>query len=127
MLSPHPDRAVRCHALLAFLIMASPYVEQTTAEDGTPRVRLHLRVGSVWTMWDATFSQFRHDRLPHGDRRATDRVFVGAEGTKRLARLGATSDRGLEPNVLALQLRGAEYAARDRSRSDPEAPRRVGG
>lgn len=77
-------------------------------------------------MWDATFRQFRHQRLAHGDGRATDRVFVGADGTKRLARLSATSDRSLAPEVLALQLRGAEYVAPERFRSDSDAPGRPG-
>lgn len=127
MWTPQPDLAARWDALLAFLLMDTPYVEQAEGEDGAPRVRLHLPDGTVWTVWDATFSRFRHHRLPHGDRRATDRVFIGADGTRRLARLSATSDRSLTPEVLAAQLRGAEYVAHERFRSDSSAPGRPGG
>lgn len=125
MWSPRPDLVPRWHALLAWLVMGAPYVEQTIEERGQARLRFHDPDGGVWTVWDATFRAYRHRRVPHGDRRATDRIFVAPDGTKRLARLTTTSDRSLTAGVLALQLRGAEFVARSRFRSNGDAPGRA--
>lgn len=113
MWTPRPDLAFRWYALLAWLTMDAPYVEQTTDERGRPRVRLHDADGRIWTVWDAFFRDYRFHRVPHGDLRATSRVFVSADGTVRSCRFGPQADRSLAADVVAVQLRGAEYVARD--------------
>jgi hypothetical protein len=44
------------------------------AEDGLPPYDGGL---STWTVWDVTWSRGKHQRRPHGDPTATQRVFVG--------------------------------------------------
>ncbi len=47
------------------------------------RTRFVDDAGVPWTIWDCTYSQFRHHRLPHESPAATLRVFVNAAGVKR--------------------------------------------
>ena len=127
MWTPHPDLADRWRALLDWLLMGAPYVEHITEGPDSPRVRLHDAEGRVWTVNDCVFHSYRHHRRALGDRLATDRVFVAADGSKRLARLGPTTDRSITADVLAEQLQRAGYMARDRYEPPPDAAGRPGG
>ena len=47
------------------------------------QVRFTAHSGEVWTVWDTTFSKFKHRRHAHCDEAARARVFVNVAGVKR--------------------------------------------
>jgi hypothetical protein len=73
------------------------------------RVRFVAGDGTVFTVWDVSFSGGRHHRHPYTSGRATSRVFVPEAGSRRLHRFKPGESRALEPELLAQQLRSAEY------------------
>lgn len=126
MWTPSRALAERWAALMAWLVTGAPYLEHTTDEWRRPRVRLHDEAGGVWTVWDATFRDYRFHRVRLGDPRATSRVFVAADGTLWSYRSGPLADRALTADALAAQLRGAGYVAQSAFAPDPNAPGRPG-
>ena len=70
-------------------------------------VRFTAESGEVWTVWDATFSKFKHHRRAHGDPDARERVFVNAAGVKRSYTFKRHESRVLAPDQLQRQLREA--------------------
>ena len=75
--------------------------------------RVHVRFvaesGEVWTVWDTTFSKFKHTRRPHCDPDAKARVFVNAAGVRRSYTFKRNESRVLTPDALERQLRVAEH------------------
>src|SRR5690242_11118227 len=65
--------------------------------------------GIVWTVWDTTFSNYRHRRRAHADPTAKQRVFVDAAGVKRSYTFKPKESRVLEPQALERQLGEASY------------------
>lgn len=96
-------------------------------ERGDGRVRFHDADGGAWTVYDCTFSGGRPRRVAHEDPRAVYRYFVAPDGTRRLATLKPGGDRRLVAALLAVQLRGAGYAPRERYEPPSDAPGRPGG
>jgi hypothetical protein len=83
-------------------------------------VRFTAESGEVWTVWDTTFSKFKHHRRAHGDPDAKLRVFVNAAGVTRSYTFKKHESRVLGPQELERQLREAERVGpfpdlRDRS------------
>lgn len=74
-------------------------------------VRFTAESGEVWTVWDTTFSKFKHHRRPHCDPSAKERVFVNAAGVRRSYTFAKNEARALEPRTLERQLRQAEFVA----------------
>lgn len=70
-------------------------------------VRFTAESGEVWTVWDTTFSKFKHHRRAHGDPDAKLRVFVNAAGVKRSYTFQRNESRVLAPDELERQLRDA--------------------
>ena len=77
--------------------------------------------GEVWTVWDTTFSKFKHHRQPHCDPVAKERVFVNAAGVRRSYTFKKGEPRVLDPATLERQLRDASYAG---DRGDAPRPPR---
>jgi hypothetical protein len=73
------------------------------------QVRFTADSGEVWTVWDTTFSKFKHHRLAHGDEAARARVFVNAAGVKRSYTFKRNESRVLAAEELARQLRDAGF------------------
>src|SRR5207237_5024865 len=65
--------------------------------------------GEVWTVWDTTFSQFKHHRHAHCDEAARARVLVNAAGVKRSCTFKKNESRVLAPEELRRQLREASF------------------
>lgn len=74
-------------------------------------VRFTADSGEVWTVWDTTFSKFKHRRHPHCDDAARTRVFVNAAGVKRSYTFKRKESRVLEVEQLERQLREASFVA----------------
>ena len=72
-------------------------------------VRFTADSGEVWTVWDTTFSKFRHHRHAHCDVAAKDRIFVNAAGVKRAYTFKRNDSRMLDAAVLERQLHEASY------------------
>jgi hypothetical protein len=72
-------------------------------------VRFTADSGEVWTVWDTTFSKFKHHRYVHCDEAARARVFVNAAGVKRSYTFKRNESRMLDPVQLEQQLRAASY------------------
>lgn len=70
-------------------------------------VRFTADSGEVWTVWDTTFSKFKHHRHAHCDESARERVFVNAAGVKRSYTFKRNESRVLAPRELQRQLRAA--------------------
>ena len=81
------------------------------AREKTPRVQVRFvaESGEVWTVWDTTYSKFKHHRRPHCDPDAKARVFVNAAGVRRSYTFGRGESRVLTPEALERQLRAAEH------------------
>ena len=73
-------------------------------------VRFTAASGEVWTVWDTTFSKFKHHRQPHCDPVAKERVFVNAAGVRRSYTFKKGETRVLDPATLERQLRDASFA-----------------
>ncbi len=78
---------------------------------GKPRVlfRFTDEHGIVWTVWDVTFTKFKHHRKPHCDPAATSRVFVPPAGAKRSYTFKKGEIRTLDEASLDRQLGQAAY------------------
>ena len=63
----------------------------------------------VWTVWDTTFSKFKHHRHAHCDEAARARVFVNAGGVKRSYTFKKSDSRVLDAEQLERQLREASF------------------
>jgi hypothetical protein len=76
-----------------------------------PRVQVRFTAadGSVWTVYDVTWSNKKHHPRPHGDPTATERVFVNAEGVKRAYKFKPSDSHVLEEQSLERQLRAAAF------------------
>ena len=72
-------------------------------------VRFTADSGEVWTVWDATFTKFKHRRIPHCDPDAKERVFVNAAGVKRSYMFKRSESRVLDARELERQLGEASY------------------
>jgi hypothetical protein len=72
-------------------------------------VRFTAESGEVWTVWDTTFSKFKHHRHAHCDEAARVRVFVNAAGVKRSYTFQKRESRVLAPQELGRQLREASW------------------
>ena len=72
-------------------------------------VRFTADSGEVWTVWDTTFSKFKHHRHAHGDEAARARVFVNAAGVKRSYTFKRNEARVLDAEELERQLREASF------------------
>ena len=89
----------------------SPWRQWSRRE--TPRkqppvlVRFTADSGEVWTVWDTTFSKFKHHRQPHCDESARARVFVNVAGVKRSYTFKRNESRVLDAEQLERQLREA--------------------
>ena len=70
-------------------------------------VRFTADSGEVWTVWDTTFSKFKHRRQSHCDPAAKTRVFVNGAGVKRSYTFKNRQSRVLEASALERQLRDA--------------------
>ena len=68
-------------------------------------VRFTAETGEVWTVWDTTFSKFKHHRHAHCDEAARARVFVNAAGVKRSYTFKRNESRVLDAQLLQRQLR----------------------
>ena len=91
----------------------SPWRQWSRRE--TPRnrpvvlVRFTADSGEVWTVWDTTFSKFKHHRHAHCDHAARERVFVNAAGVKRSYTFKRNESRALDAQELERQLREASH------------------
>jgi len=76
-----------------------------------PRVQVRFTAadGTVWTVWDVTWSNKKHHPRPHCDPTATERVFVNAQGVKRAYKFKPSDSRVLEEQALERQLRAAGF------------------
>lgn len=74
-------------------------------------VRFTADSGEVWTVWDTTFSKFKHHRHAHCDEAARARVFVNAAGVKRSYTFKRSESRALAVEQLERQLREASFVA----------------
>lgn len=72
-------------------------------------VRFTAESGEVWTVWDVTFSKFKHARQAHCDSTARMRVFVNAAGVRRSYTFKRNEPRVLAPRELQRQLRESEF------------------
>src|SRR5436190_22454535 len=72
-------------------------------------VRFTADTGEVWTVWDTTFSKFKHHRHAHCDHAARARVFVNAAGVKRSYTFRKYESRVLAADELQRQLREASF------------------
>ena len=72
-------------------------------------VRFTADSGEVWTVWDTTFSKFKHHRQAHCDDAARARVFVNAAGVKRAYSFKKNEPRVLDAVLLERQLGEASY------------------
>jgi hypothetical protein len=72
-------------------------------------VRFTAADGTVWTVWDVTWSKGKHDRRAHGDSTATERVFVNADGVRRAYKFKPTDTRVLEEQALERQLHASAF------------------
>lgn len=82
-----------------------PRVEQV----GDRTVYFHTGDGTVYRVHDAYFSGGRHHRVPHASAKAKSRIFVPAQGHRRLYRFTERESRALTAELLEQQLRNAEY------------------
>ena len=72
-------------------------------------VRFTADSGEVWTVWDTTFSKFKHRRHVHCDEAAHARVFVNGAGVKRSYTFKKNESRLLDAEQLERQLREASF------------------
>ena len=72
-------------------------------------VRFTADDGIVWTVWDTTFSKFKHRRHAHCDEAARARVFVNVAGVKRSYTFKRNEPRVLDAQQLERQLREASF------------------
>src|SRR5690242_8692661 len=72
-------------------------------------VRFTSSSGEVWTVWDTTFSKFKHHRHAHCDVAARARVFVNAAGVKRSYTFKRQESRVLDAQLLERQLHDASF------------------
>jgi hypothetical protein len=70
-------------------------------------VRFTAESGEVWTVWDVSFSKFKHARQAHCEPSARSRVFVNAAGVRRTYTFKRNESRVLAPRELQRQLREA--------------------
>jgi hypothetical protein len=82
------------------------------------QVRFTADSGEVWTVWDTTFSNFKHHRRAHCDSSARARVFVNAAGVKRSYTFKRGESRVLDAEALERQLREAAIVGKMRDQSD---------
>ena len=77
------------------------------------RVRFRFRDddGTVWTVWDATYSNVRYHLRAHSDPTATVRIFVNEKGEKRSYTFHKGESRVLEVQALERQSREASVVA----------------
>jgi hypothetical protein len=73
-------------------------------------VRFTAESGEVWTVWDTTFTKFKHHRHAHCDESARARVFVNAAGVRRLYTFKRNESRVLAAEQLQRQLRDSSIA-----------------
>jgi hypothetical protein len=73
------------------------------------QVRFSAADGTVWTVYDVTWSNKKHHPRPHGDTTATERVFVNAQGVRRAYRFKPSDSRVLEEQSLERQLNAAAF------------------
>lgn len=76
------------------------------------QVRFTATSGEVWTVWDTTFSKFKHHRHAHCDEAARARVFVNAAGVKRSYTFKRNESRALDAQQLERQLYEASVIGR---------------
>ena len=67
-------------------------------------VRFTAESGEVWTVWDVSFSKFKHARQVHCEPSARARVFVNAAGVRRSYTFKRNESRVLAPRELERQL-----------------------
>ena len=72
-------------------------------------VRFTADDGILWTVWDTTFSKFKHRRHAHCDEATRTRVFVNVAGVKRAYTFKNQASRVLDAEELELQLREATF------------------
>jgi hypothetical protein len=72
-------------------------------------VRYTAADGTTWTVWDATWSNGKHHRRPHGDPTATERLLVKQASVRRAYDFRSGESRVLEEQALERQLGAAGY------------------
>jgi len=81
-------------------------------------VRFTAASGEVWTVWDVSFSKFKHARQAHCETSARSRVFVNAAGVRRSYTFKRNESRVLAPRELERQLAQADILGRFPDLSD---------
>jgi hypothetical protein len=89
--------------------MGDPKLERSEKKNPyRARFRFKDDDGTVWTVWDTTFSNSAHHVRPHADPSATERVFVNQDGVRRSYPFVKGESHVLEIQALERQSREAQ-------------------